>query len=895
MPPKRRPSSTPGAENPSLTKAPKTDGSPADFSHNVKKKLSSSTRTGQACDRCKTTDRITGRATTRGHVEELEQRSRDYLARIRELEERLVSMGADVKPMVSYPDIATAPLVQWNQAQENGGLQTWEDNGASGSVLPYTSEPSSSRTSESNFIRLPEFRKGLHGDNYLGVSSGNSFLSSIRGTSLNVLGMEINIADFASTDLDGPVQPSLQQEPLYNKSYQSFVMSAFGVNPRLEKVALPPKTEGLTYAQWYFRALSPYLPTMHKPTFMALLARMYDDPSFEPSAAETVMVHMVFAIMFFQYAARNWENAGQQLDLNVRSNLHYHYSLGHLSQLMTSHTLEDVQAMTMISTHVRNFPKPGPCCMIVGMTFNLAIELGLHRSAKRWATTTPKKNVLEIEMRKRIFWAILAIHVTISGKLGRPMAIRSEDIDVEIPEAVDDDLLHETGIDISRPGKCGFLVGIEACKLTAIFLDLFNSIYAVKRSPHTYVETVRRLETRIRQWTEQWPAELTQESVTIDQEGRVFALYLGMWSLEFRLLLRHPSLCLTTSPDFNNENLGVSMEASRAMLHNVKQLQKYKSLDTTWYNAALYVLAVSTTLFGQWSRKEQINSSDLATLRADMGAWLNILGEVGGLLGSGKRLQDAVRVTVDNTLGLLASLVASKTASSALSTANQTASPGGSPIQGNQLNQDYGNPNSYSSYPDPSTSANGHLADNLRNNNYMAPDDPSMTGHASHPYPNAPQYSYPEPNATTLSSYHTGPTPFDSTPYPAVAAEALSSAQHPQTTPQQAAAVAANAFLYSNAPQHQSPAYASGGSHQWRQWAGTMAGIQVEPQEYLNSASALMQLGGRNDQNAGANGAPVADMTGAQLAAAAADANAMSGGAGQPWPLMIFDIGQGGS
>lgn len=373
---------------------------------------------------------------------------------------------------------------------------------------------------------------------------------------------------------------------------------------------------------------------------------MYDDPTFEPSAAETVMVHMVFAIMFFQYAARNWENAGQQHDLNLRSNLHYHYSLGYLSQLMTSHTLQDVQAMTMISIHVRNFPKPGPCCMIAGMTFNLAIELGLHRSAKRWATTTPKKNVLEIEMRKRIFWAILAVHVTISGKLGRPMALRSEDIDVEIPEAVDDDLLRETGIDTSRPGKCGFLVGIEACKVTAIFLDLFNSTYAVKRSPHTYVETVRRLETRIRQWTEQWPAELTQESATIDQECRVFSLYLSMWISEFRLLLRHPSLCLTASPDFNNENLHVSMEASRAMLQNVKQLQKYKSLDTTWYNAALYVLAVSTTLFGQWSRKEQITSSDLATLKEDMAAWLNILGEVGGLLGKSDTLCHSLSVLI---------------------------------------------------------------------------------------------------------------------------------------------------------------------------------------------------------------------------------------------------------
>lgn len=168
-----------------------------------------------------------------------------------------------MKPMVCYDDVTTAPF---------GGLQTWEDTGVSGDIMPNASEPPSSRTSESNFIRLPEFRKGLHGDNYLGVSSGNSFLSSIRGTSLNVLGMEINIADFASTDLDGPVQPSLQREPLYNKSYQSFVMSAFGINPRLEKVALPPKTEGLTYAQWYFRALNPYLPTLHKPTFMALVS-----------------------------------------------------------------------------------------------------------------------------------------------------------------------------------------------------------------------------------------------------------------------------------------------------------------------------------------------------------------------------------------------------------------------------------------------------------------------------------------------------------------------------------------------------------------------------------------------------------------------------------------------
>jgi hypothetical protein len=79
-------------------------------------------------------------------------------------------------------------------------------------------------------FRLPEFRTGCTGDNYLGVSSGNSFLSSIRGTALNVLGMEIDIADFTSSDVDEPDQSTFQVEPLYNKSYQSFMQTAFNVN-----------------------------------------------------------------------------------------------------------------------------------------------------------------------------------------------------------------------------------------------------------------------------------------------------------------------------------------------------------------------------------------------------------------------------------------------------------------------------------------------------------------------------------------------------------------------------------------------------------------------------------------------------------------------------------------
>lgn len=345
------------------------------------------------------------------------------------------------------------------------------------------------------------------------------------------------------------------------------------------------------------------------------------------------MVHMIFAIMIFQYAARNWGNSRQQSELNDRSNRHYHYALSFFPQLVASHTLPDVQALTLICLHLRSFPKPGACWMMTTMTINLAIDLGLHRSARQWASTTPKRSVLETEMRKRIFWSILVIHILISGKLGRPMALRQDDFDVEIPEALDDDLLSESGLDTSRPGKCGFLVGLEAFKAELIFMDLYNNIYSVKRSPKIYMETIRRLDNRIRQWSDQWPTELLPESAANDEEGRVHAQYLSVWLYEFRLLLRHPSLSLTSSVEFNHENLTICMESSQKMLHHVKQIQRYRSLDTNWQNGALYVLAISTTLFGHWERKEKLTSATYAALRTDMDSWLSIMGDLGGLLG----------------------------------------------------------------------------------------------------------------------------------------------------------------------------------------------------------------------------------------------------------------------
>ncbi|KAI9684154.1 MAG: hypothetical protein M1829_003424 [Trizodia sp. TS-e1964] len=114
--PQKRPSPSSPSQTSGSNKMAKNEFfSPEDFSNSVKKRLMSSSRTGQACDRCKvrkircdglrggcspcsqnntpcrTTDRITGRATSRGYVEDLEDRNRELEERVKELEARLAA------------------------------------------------------------------------------------------------------------------------------------------------------------------------------------------------------------------------------------------------------------------------------------------------------------------------------------------------------------------------------------------------------------------------------------------------------------------------------------------------------------------------------------------------------------------------------------------------------------------------------------------------------------------------------------------------------------------------------------------------------------------------------------------------------------------------------------
>ena len=145
-----------------------------------------------------------------------------------------------------------------------------------------------------------------------------------------------------------------------------------------------------------------------------------------------------------------------------------------------------------------------------------------------------------------------------------------------------------------------------------------------------------------------------------------------------------------------------------------------------------------------------------------------------------------------------------------------------------------------------------------------------------HEMPYAPTAPYPFLGPS--STYANPPGPYGPTAY--AGSEASSS------VPQQTTAAGVTNYLYSTPSSTDTvyhpvmPVnYGAGPQMSWRNWAGNMAGnmpTNASPQEYMTSATALMQLGNPQSSAAG-----VVAPTGLRVEGGLEGA--------QSWPLMIFD------
>ncbi|KAH7010638.1 fungal-specific transcription factor domain-containing protein [Microdochium trichocladiopsis] len=629
----------------------------SDFSSVVKSKLQSYTRTGQACDRCKVrkircdafpegcshcisqnlecyvTDRVTGRTERRGYTQELEREKAAMLAQIRTLEKRLEANGIH------------AARFQWPQSLDSPGRSS------SRSQLDISHQDVSQQTSHLTTPMGPPCPFTNSESTSLSVSQdanpNRPQLVAFKSLTLSILGNDIDLGAFGETDLPDP-SLRVPDVPLHYSPSEKMILHMMLNLQRPTNVELPPWSEALRYAEWWFANIYPFLPILHRPTFLSNLKLLYEDPvSPSLAPADIVGIHVVFATTLRQISFTSLDHS-KRPHLAAWSEKHYHYALGRFSEVVVSRNLQDVRAIALILFHATRFSKPRVSAYVANQALSLAMELGLNRARPSHVRT----GRLEEEMRKRLWWAILWLTITIHGRTGRPMPIGLHDMDIDYPDALSDEALEEqSGNTIGVPA-CPFLVGLWIMKATRMYLHMYSSIYSIRSKSSAYLISLQALEQQLKNWQDSLPdsLQLTEADLADAAVSDFHALYIHYTSLNLQLYLRHPMALPSEDPALLDSTLQANEENSKRLLRCLLALHKIGWLEATWLALGTYTSGAFLHLTSYWHRRNILNEHDMLDLRRDMMSWFMIINETSQLLDNGQRLSAAINDIIQRVL-----------------------------------------------------------------------------------------------------------------------------------------------------------------------------------------------------------------------------------------------------
>ncbi|CAK1360864.1 unnamed protein product [Cercospora beticola] len=161
-------------------------------------------------------------------------------------------------------------------------------------------------------------------------------------------------------------------------------------------------------------------------------------------------------------------------------------------------SIEQIQVLLLLSFYANCIGRLQSAHVYCGIALRSSISLGLHRSR----STTTGLSRKDQEHRRRIWWTLYLFDRLISSKLGFPLGIRDEDIDVEMPSS--ESLTSEDQQEFHDPKHlCAHV------KLSRITGSILTDVYCLpNHGTTTFVRRVHRVLNQLRKWDSELPSEL---------------------------------------------------------------------------------------------------------------------------------------------------------------------------------------------------------------------------------------------------------------------------------------------------------------------------------------------------------------------------------------------------
>ncbi|EGW34710.1 uncharacterized protein SPAPADRAFT_132165 [Spathaspora passalidarum NRRL Y-27907] len=261
-------------------------------------------------------------------------------------------------------------------------------------------------------------------------------------------------------------------------------------------------------------------------------------------------------------------------------------ALNHVHNNLSTNDLKNVKYLILLGLYSYFDPSEFTSWEIMGKLTRLAIHLGLNKEI----TEQEKKNMTsrQIELRSRLFWSVYAIDRLTSVSLGRPVSINDEDINVPLPQILDDD--HED-IEINR-------VLIALRRIEGQILRRVHSVNLQSTPEETRTSHCQAVYSELRQEIDEWYRQaMCLNSPTTSRASFSFHGQSPWYTARY-----HHLLVLLYRPSYLNPNpLPEILEAlGKSCLENLSCSYKLfiaKLLPLNWTTLYRFLMVCTTILY----------------------------------------------------------------------------------------------------------------------------------------------------------------------------------------------------------------------------------------------------------------------------------------------------------
>ena len=601
---------------------------PSFYSENVRKKLQATSRTGQACDRCKerkmkcdtnpeacqpcrsknlkcyTTDRVSGKPRLRGDQGLGDGELAMLTSRLAAYEQRYGPLPNDGSTLVS-------------SASPAGDMK-------------------SSLSIQQQHERRRSTSKNIPSETYVGWPLPKVEDMGHRGP---VYGTCAIIPDWGVIDCSDFRSELMDELPESDPKFDPFTfapascMRTMNQKQRISeeeiRAILPNKERALEITDVYLSVTWNFVPITHRDSFRRVVNQYYDSRK-DVSRLEELQVLLMLATLYHQFAIRN---PGSDRDKIQHAYKFYHYCLGFYPDLMQDKTLPSMQALALILVLMRNLPKPG-CAWIISQEMLMkCLDLDYHRDPDKVDIPLSERNVLSKELRKRVFHSIYGIAVTTGHRLGKPSPWQNLQWDVPLPTALQDSELSIDGIQEPRSGKCDFWGCLQLAKFLPISTEAYDHIMTARKTPEDYLATVSAIHQKVDAWRADWDESIKHEDKD-DYAVVISTLLIDSWHAEALCNLYHPAVC--TAPDRMDKHLSQGYKAAKRLLTNYHILSNnYKAADFTWHSTVAYTLGFGLTLYFHKRNCNGMAQNEFKIVQNELNGWAHLIAYADLVCGTG--------------------------------------------------------------------------------------------------------------------------------------------------------------------------------------------------------------------------------------------------------------------